>query len=179
MHWRKTQKNEKNTRQKQARDNVIVHLAYYKCYLGHMTQRKLFTYLRPMVCSLGGSTTTVDWALKPGWRTFLRISRPSWQSAHVWQRTCVTKSQVVSICSLCISSSMQLPQQPHDLFIASKLPCFLHQKKTKDRVTRWNATETLVIHMPKTRDTRVPMRQDLSLHGSYKTQRVVHNQEDI
>lgn len=121
-------KREKNRRQKQARDNIIVHLVYYNCYLGHMTQRKLFTYLRPMVCSLGGSTTTVDWALKPGWRTFLRISRPSWQSAHVWQRTCVTKSQVVSICSLCISSSMQLPQQPHDLSIASKLPCFQKPK---------------------------------------------------
>ena len=51
--------------------------------------------------------------------------------------------------------------------------------ETKDEVTRCDAKETLVVHMPKTRDTRVPMRQDLSLHGSYKTQKVVHNQEDI
>lgn len=86
---------------------------------------------RPMVCSVGGIITKTGWALNPGWGNLRRSSRPSWQRAHMWQKTWVITSHADSHCSRCTSSSRKLPQYPHDLWSASQLPCF-HRKSWTD-----------------------------------------------
>lgn len=60
---------------------------------------------------------------------FRQSSRPSWQRAQTWQKTCVAKSHVDSHCSRLTSSSTQLPQHPHDLLSASQLPCSVRPKE--------------------------------------------------